>query len=48
MKIAAASMVVFCGALAFLPMEEDENIKKDSVACTAPLLQYQLGDPQKT
>ena len=48
MKIAAASMVIFCGALAFLPMEEDENIKKNSVACTAPLLQYQLDDPQKT
>jgi predicted MFS family arabinose efflux permease len=41
-KIAAVTMVVFCGLLAFLPMEDNEEIEKDSVACSDPLIQYQL------
>lgn len=42
MKIAAVSMVVFCGALAFFPMEEAETNIQESVACSDPLLQYQV------
>lgn len=41
MKIAAAGMAIFCGALAFFPMEEAETDLKESVACSDPLLQYQ-------
>jgi len=41
LKIAATGMIIFCGALAFLPMEEAETNIKETVACTAPLLQYQ-------
>jgi hypothetical protein len=41
MKIAAVSTVIFCGTLAFFPMEEGETTIKESVACSDPLLQYQ-------
>ncbi len=42
LKIAAVVMAIFCGALAMVPMEENESATQQSVACADPLLQYQL------
>jgi len=47
MKIASTGMIIFCAVLAFLPMEENENVEKNSVACSDPLLQYQLNNTRK-
>jgi MFS family permease len=41
-KIAAILMGIFAAALLLLPMEETELIKKGSVACSDPLLQYHV------
>jgi predicted MFS family arabinose efflux permease len=42
MVIAAVCMILFSAVLLLFPMEEAGVVSKDAVACTDPLLQYQL------
>jgi MFS family permease len=42
MKIAAIGMVLFCGVLAFFPLEENEMVDSGSIACSDPLIQYHI------